>query len=125
MKTLILAALLITGSYAKAQDTTFTKADATLYGSKAEKMRNKMHFVINHNQKEYVNGHIHTNTIEGFWSLLKRGNLGIYHSMSAKHLQKYLDEFVFRYNTIDLQKRAVSIKCSIISFSLFLNVQRT
>lgn len=62
------------------------------------------HFVINHNQKEYVNGHIHTNTIEGFWSLLKRGNLGIYHSMSAKHLQKYLDEFVFRYNTIDLSE---------------------
>jgi transposase-like protein len=62
------------------------------------------HFVINHNQKEYVNGHIHTNTIEGFWSLLKRGNEGIYHSMSAKHLQKYLDEFVFRYNTIDLSE---------------------
>lgn len=62
------------------------------------------HYVINHNIKEYVNGNIHTNTIEGFWSLLKRGCLGIYHSMSAKHLQKYLDEFAFRYNTIDLSE---------------------
>lgn len=62
------------------------------------------HYVINHNVKEYVNGSIHTNTIEGFWSLLKRGCLGIYHSMSAKHLQKYLDEFAFRYNTIDLSE---------------------
>lgn len=62
------------------------------------------HYVINHNVKEYVNGSIHTNTIEGFWSLMKRGCLGIYHSMSAKHLQKYLDEFAFRYNTIDLSE---------------------
>lgn len=60
------------------------------------------HSVINHNAKEYVNGNTHTNTMEGFWSLLKRGITGIYHSMSNKHLQKYLDEFVFRYNTRQL-----------------------
>ncbi len=57
------------------------------------------HSVVKHNQGEYVNGRIHTNTIEGFWSLLKRGIFGIYHSTSRKHLQKYVDEFVFRYNT--------------------------
>jgi transposase-like protein len=57
------------------------------------------HSVIKHNQNEYVNGRVHTNTIEGFWSLLKRGIFGIYHSTSSKHLQKYVDEFVFRYNT--------------------------
>jgi len=57
------------------------------------------HSVVKHNQGEYVNGRIHTNTIEGFWSLLKRGILGIYHSTSRKHLQMYVDEFVFRYNT--------------------------
>jgi len=57
------------------------------------------HKVIKHNQKEYVKGDIHTNTIEGFWAILKRGIMGIYHSMSRKHLQRYVDEFVFRYNT--------------------------
>ena len=57
------------------------------------------HSFIKHNQGEYVNGRVHTNTIEGFWSLLKRGIFGIYHSTSKKHLQKYVDEFVFRYNT--------------------------
>lgn len=57
------------------------------------------HSVIKHNASEYVNGQIYTNTIEGFWSLLKRGIIGIYHFTSKKHLQKYVDEFVFRYNT--------------------------
>ena len=46
-----------------------------------------------------MNGRVHTNTIEGFWSLLKRGIVGIYHFTSVKHLQFYVDEFVFRYNT--------------------------
>ncbi|PCJ27838.1 MAG: IS1595 family transposase [Flavobacteriales bacterium] len=57
------------------------------------------HSIVKHNQGQYVDGRIHTNTIEGFWSLLKRGIFGIYHSTSTKHLQKYVDEFVFRYNT--------------------------
>ena len=57
------------------------------------------HSVIKHNANEYVKGNIHTNTIEGFWSLLKRGIVGIYHFTTKKHLQKYVDEFVFRYNT--------------------------
>ncbi|MDE0536938.1 IS1595 family transposase [Tenacibaculum sp. L6] len=57
------------------------------------------HSIVKHNQSEYVNGRIHTNTIEGFWSLLKRGIVGIYHFTSKKHLQMYVDEFVFRYNT--------------------------
>lgn len=57
------------------------------------------HSFIKHKAGEYVKGRVHTNTIEGFWSLLKRGIFGIYHSTSKKHLQKYVDEFVFRYNT--------------------------
>lgn len=57
------------------------------------------HQYINHGQGEYAKDGVHTNSIEGFWSLLKRGVVGIYHSMSDKHLQKYIDEFVFRYNT--------------------------
>lgn len=57
------------------------------------------HSIVKHNQSQYVVGRIHTNTIEGFWSLLKRGIVGIYHFTSKKHLQMYVDEFVFRYNT--------------------------
>lgn len=57
------------------------------------------HSIVKHNQNQYVNGRVHTNTIEGFWSLLKRGIFGIYHFTSKKHLQMYVDEFVFRYNT--------------------------
>lgn len=57
------------------------------------------HTFVKHNEGEYVNGRVYTNTIEGFWSLLKRGIVGIYHFTSRKHLQRYVDEFVFRYNT--------------------------
>ena len=60
------------------------------------------HQFIKHNEEEYVNGRIHTNTLEGFWSLFKRGILGIYHFCSDKHLQKYVDEFVFRYNSREM-----------------------
>jgi len=55
------------------------------------------HYTINH-QYEYASGDIHTNTIEGFWALLKRGIVGQYHKVSINHLDKYLDEFCYRYN---------------------------
>ena len=57
------------------------------------------HEVINHNKGEYVRGDFHNNSLEGFWSLLKRGIFGIYHSVSPKHLNQYCDEFSYRYNT--------------------------
>lgn len=60
------------------------------------------HHIVNHKAKEYVNPNdssITSNSIEGFWSILKRGIIGIYHKTSKKHLQKYADEFTFRYNT--------------------------
>jgi transposase-like protein len=60
--------------------------------------RYKAHYVINHGQKEYVRGDVHTNTVEGYFSLLKRGINGIYHHVSKKHLNFYLKEFDFRYN---------------------------
>lgn len=56
------------------------------------------HKPIKHPEKIYVMGEVHTNTIDGFWSLLKRGISGVYHAVSHKHLQLYLDEYVFRYN---------------------------
>ena len=56
------------------------------------------HFRINHSEKVYVSGNVHTNTIEGFWSLVKRGIDGVYHAVSAKHLQGYLNEYAWRYN---------------------------
>lgn len=55
------------------------------------------HAVINH-AVEYVNDNVHTNTIENFWSLLKRGLHGTYISVEPFHLFRYIDEQVFRYN---------------------------
>ena len=57
------------------------------------------HSIVKHSEKEFVNGASYTNNIECFWGILKRGVLCIYHFASKKHLQNYLDEFVFRYNT--------------------------
>ena len=57
------------------------------------------HEVVKHGSGEYAReGGIHSNGIESFWSLLKRGYHGIYHQMSKKHLQRYVDEFVYRFN---------------------------
>ncbi len=56
------------------------------------------HKRIYHAEKVYVSGDIHINTIEGFWSLTKRGIGGVYHAVSAKHLQGYLNEYAWRYN---------------------------
>ncbi|HUP40034.1 MAG TPA: IS1595 family transposase [Vicinamibacterales bacterium] len=55
------------------------------------------HETVNHHRGEYVRGAIHTNTVEGFFSLLKRGINGVYHHVSAGHLERYCDEFAFRY----------------------------
>ncbi|MBA3829865.1 MAG: IS1595 family transposase [Taibaiella sp.] len=57
------------------------------------------HQVVNHAMKEYVNGACHTNTLEGFWSLLKRGVIGQYHYVSPRYLNNYINEFCYRYNS--------------------------
>jgi len=56
------------------------------------------HETINHSADEYVRGDVHTNTIEGYFSILKRGITGTYHHVSEQHLKRYLGEFDFRYN---------------------------
>ena len=56
------------------------------------------HGVVDHSQGQHVVGAIHTNTIEGFWSLIKRGIMGSYHKVSRKYLPLYVAEFQFRYN---------------------------
>lgn len=56
------------------------------------------HHRIEHHARVYVRGNIHTNSIEGFWSLVKRGITGVYHAVSPQYLQSYLNEYTFRYN---------------------------
>ena len=56
------------------------------------------HESVRHSAKEYVDGIAHTNGIESFWSMLKRGYHGVYHNMSRKHLQRYVNEFAGRHN---------------------------
>jgi transposase-like protein len=56
------------------------------------------HDVVNHGIGEYVRGNAHTNTVEGYFSILKRGIVGTYHHVSQQHLKRYLAEFDFRYN---------------------------
>jgi transposase-like protein len=61
-------------------------------------MKNYTHQIVRHSLREYVVGSVHTNTIESFWALFKRGYHGVYHWMSPKHLQRYVNEFAFRFN---------------------------
>ncbi len=56
------------------------------------------HASVNHSIGEYVRGDVHTNTIEGYFSIMKRGITGVYHHVSPQHLKRYLAEFDFRYN---------------------------
>jgi transposase-like protein len=70
------------------------------------------HKIVNHGAGEYVRGEAHTNTIEGYFSILKRGITGVYHHVSQQHLHRYLAEFDFRYSNrvklgVDDKQRAV------------------
>ena len=57
------------------------------------------HFIVNHGAQEFANGDIFTNSIEGFWSHFRRMISGCYHDVSDEHLQSYIDEACFRWNT--------------------------
>jgi transposase len=77
------------------ESTVFTDDFPAYIGLEA---RGYTHHRINHSAKVYVMGNVHTQTIEGFWSLIKRGIGGVYHAVSQKYLQSYLNEYSFRYN---------------------------
>jgi transposase-like protein len=66
-------------------------------GYNVMKRTNHVHLRINHIES-FASGIIHTNNIESFWATLKRGIIGVYHQLSAKYLQEYVNEFCFRYN---------------------------
>ena len=67
-------------------------------GYKGLKKKNYKHESVNHGAGEYIKGQAHTNGVESFWAMLKRGHMGVYHQMSSKHLQRYIDEYVGRHN---------------------------
>lgn len=69
-------------------------------------MNGYQHQSVNHSVGEYVKAQAHTNGIESFWALLKRGYYGIYHHMSPKHLHRYVNEFSFRHNTSQIDTLA-------------------
>jgi transposase-like protein len=81
-----------------AEGATITTDGYTMYAflGKDDKFK---HVMVDHQAGQYVNGGFHTNGIENFWSLLKRGIIGIFHQVSPQHLQRYCDEFAARYNT--------------------------
>jgi len=76
------------------------RSEAMLYTDSASAYNgvNKKHEAVNHSAGEFVNQQAHTNGIESFWALLKRGYYGTYHRMSEKHLARYVNEFAGRHN---------------------------
>jgi transposase-like protein len=65
----------------------------------------KSHEAVNHSGGEYVRGDAHTNTVEGYFSILKRGIIGTFHHVSPQHLQRYCGEFDFRYNNRERREK--------------------
>jgi transposase-like protein len=72
--------------------------ESKIYPPALNKEQRNHHHTVNHSAEEYVRGDIHTNTVESAFSLLKRGIVGTWHRVSAKHLAAYLDEMCFRFN---------------------------
>ena len=77
-----------------------TNDDAIVYTDEASAYEGvpRVHKAVRHSTREYVRGKVHTNGIESFWSMLKRGYIGTYHKMSPKHLDRYVSEFQGRHN---------------------------
>lgn len=84
--------------------------ESAIYPWALDKMQKNLHKTINHT-REYAHGDVHTNTVESAFSLLKRGIVGTWHKVSAKHLPAYLDEMCFRF------KIAKTLFSSVIRYS--------
>jgi ISXO2-like transposase domain len=92
------------------RNTMFYTDDLKVY--RTVKPRHRPTETIRHSAREYVRGDVHTNTVEGYFSILKRGITGTYHHVSQQHLKRYLAEFDFRYSNraklgIDDERRPV------------------
>ena len=85
----------------EAGSTLYTDDTATARGI-PDLFNRLLHESVNHSVGEYVRGQAHTNGVESFWAMLKRGYNGTYHKMSPKHLQRYVTEFAGRHNVRDL-----------------------
>ena len=77
-------------------------------------MQHRSHWTVKHSANEYVKGMAHTNGIESFWSVLKRGLHGTYHHVSVKHLGRYVDEFSFRMNEGNVKRHTMKRLDSLI-----------
>jgi transposase-like protein len=94
-----------------------TTESALVYTDEARAYRKmaRKHLAVSHSVGEYVNGEIHTNGLESFWSMLKRGYMGTYHHMSKKHLHRYVNEFAGRHNSRSMDTRhqmADAVRCA-------------
>lgn len=100
------------------------KVGSTIYSDEwnyGNLSRRYHHEFVDHSRKQYAVGQVTTNAIESFWAVLKRGIIGVYHFVSRKHLQKYVDEFVFRHNTRNLDRQ--NIFSLILSNSRYINLK--
>lgn len=88
-----------------------TERDAVVYTDEARAYIGlpRVHQAVSHSAGEYVRGQVHTNGMESFWSMLKRGYIGVYHWMSVKHLGRYVSEFSGRHNSRPLDTESQMI----------------
>jgi IS1 family transposase len=86
------------------------------YGAYHNLKKEYSHVIVDHIKGIYAEGIYHTNTLEGFWSLFKRGIIGIYHNISEKHINSYINEFTLRYNTrkSETSQRFDLILCNVV-----------
>src|SRR5262249_41304951 len=76
----------------------------------------RKHSSVNHIREEWVRGNVHTNSIENYWSLFKRGLIGSYHQVSVKHLERYMAEFDYRFNNrkdVDIFIKTIARMCGV------------